>query len=113
MCGYEAESTVELFPEKESKTTTKVERAPSKPNEVPSNQTKVLGEGISSISLKIYQTALASTSSVDPNDVANTVDVHENFADEMQPNVSKRGQFKETYLKEFYIVVSQRTYKGN
>ena len=102
-----------LFPEKESETTSKAERAPSKPNEVPSNQTKVSGEGISSISLKIHQTALASTSSVDPNDVANTVEVHENFEDEMQPKVSKRGQIKETYVKDFYIVVSQRTYKGN
>ena len=70
----EDESSEELSLEEETETASMAEVAPSKPNEVSSNQTVVLGECISQISESSYQTALASTSSAEPNDVANTVE---------------------------------------
>ena len=59
----EDEGSEELSSEEETKTASTAERAPSTPNKVSSNQTVVLGEGISQISESSYQTALASTSS--------------------------------------------------
>ena len=67
-----------------------VERAPSTPNEVSSNRTVVLGEGISQISESSYQVALASTSSAERNDVVNTVEVYNNIEDNMQQYVNAK-----------------------
>ena len=58
-----------------------------KPNEV-SNQTVALGEGISQISESSCQIALASISSANPVDVANTVEGYDNIEDDMQEYVN-------------------------
>ena len=68
------EGSEELSSEEETETASTAERAPSTPDKVSSNQTVILGEGISQINESSYQTALASTSSTGPDDVANTVD---------------------------------------
>ena len=70
----EDEGSEELSSEEETETASTAERAPSTPDKVSSNQTVILGEGISQINESSYQTALASTSSTGPDDVANTVD---------------------------------------
>ena len=64
------------------------ERTPSTPDEVSSNQTVIMGEGISQISESSYQTALASTSSPSTDDVANTVEGYDNMEDDMQQYVN-------------------------
>ena len=63
-----------------------VERAPTTPNEVSSNLTVVLGEGIPQINESNYQTAQASTSSA--GDVVNTVQGYDNIEHDMQQNVN-------------------------
>ena len=74
--------------EGETGTPSIAERAPSTPDEVSSNQTVVLGEGISQISESSYQTALASMSSPRPDDVASTLEGYDNIEDDMQQYVS-------------------------
>ena len=91
------------------------EGAPSKPNEPSSNQTLVLGERVSQISENSYKTALASTSSAEPNDVANTVEDYDNIENNLQEyvkaNLSGKLRFKSKYLKKIHIVVSGGKYK--
>ena len=84
----EDESSEELSSEEETKTASTAEGAPSTPNKVSSNQTVVLGGGISQISESSYQTALASTSSAGPDDVANTMEGYDNIEDDMQQYVN-------------------------
>ena len=84
----EDEGSEELSSEEERETASTAERAPSTPDKFSSNQTVVLGEGISQISESSYQTALASTSSTGPDDVANTVEVYDNIEDDMQQYVN-------------------------
>ena len=74
--------------EEETETASTGENAPSTPSNVSSNQTVVLGEGISQISESSYQTALASTSYGGPDDVANTVEGYDNIEDDMQQHVN-------------------------
>ena len=76
----EDERSGELSSEEETETASMVERAPIKPDEVSSNLTVVLGEGISQISESNYQTTLASFA----GDVVNTVHGYENIEDDMQ-----------------------------
>ena len=75
----------------------------------------VLGEGISQISESIYQTALASTSSAGPDEVANTMDGSDNNEDDMQQYVysscSGNWRFNSKYLRKIHIVVSEGKYK--
>ena len=80
----EDEGSEELSSEEETETASTSERAPSTPNKVSSKQTVVLGESISQISESSYQTALASTSSAGPDDVANTMEGYDNIEDDMQ-----------------------------
>ena len=82
------ESNEELSSETETETASTAEAAPSQPNEISSNQTVVLREGISQISENNYQTAIASSSSAEPNDVANTVEGCDNIEDDMQEYVN-------------------------
>ena len=84
----EDEGSEELSSAEETETASTAERAQSTPNKVSSNQTAVLGEGISQISESSYQTALASTSSAGPDDVANTMEVYDNIEDDMQQYVN-------------------------
>ena len=84
----EDECSEELSSEEETETASTAERAPSTPNTVSSNQTVVLGEGISQISESRYQTALASTSSAGPDDVANTMESYDIIEDAMQQYVN-------------------------
>ena len=56
----EDECSEELSSEEETETKSIVERAPTTPDEVSSNLTVLLGEGISQISESSYQTVLAS-----------------------------------------------------
>ena len=70
----EDEGSEELSSAEEAVTASTSERAPRTPKKVSSNQTVVLGEGMSQISESSYQTALASTSSAGPDDVANTME---------------------------------------
>ena len=111
----ENEGSEELFLEEETETASTAERAPSTPDKVSSNQTVVLGEGISHISESSYQTALASTSSTGPDDVANTVEGYDNIEDDMQryinANCSGKRRFNSKYLRKFQIVVSEGIYK--
>ena len=75
----------------------------------------VLGEGISQISESSYQTALASTSSAGPDDVANTVEGYDNIEDDMQQYVNAnccgKWRFNSKYLRKIHIVVSEGKYK--
>ena len=91
------------------------EGAPSKLNEVSSNQTVVLGEGISEIIESIYQTALASTSSAEPKDDANTVERYDIIQDDMQEyvnaNCSGRWSFNSKDLRNIHCFVSEGKYK--
>ena len=107
----EDERSEELSSEEETVTASTAERAPSTPNKVSSNQTVGLGEGISQISESIYQTALASTSSAGPDDVANTVEGYDNIKDDMQQyvnaNSSGKWRFNSKYLRKIHIVVSE------
>ena len=111
----EDEGSEELSSEEETKTASTAERAPSTPNKVSSNQTVVLGEGISQISESSYQTALASTSSAGPDDVANTMEGYDNIEDDMQQyvnaNCSGKWRFNSKYLRKIHIVVSEGKYK--
>ena len=111
----EDEGSEELSSEEETETASTAERAPSTPNKVSSNQTVVLGEGISQISESSYQTALASTSSTRPDDVANTMDGYDNIEDDMQQyvnaNCSGKWRFNSKYLRKIQIVVSEGKYK--
>ena len=111
----EDEGSEELSSEEETKTASTAERAPSTPNKVSSNQTVVLGEGISQISESSYQTALASTSSAGPDDVANTKEGYDNIEDDMQQyvnaNCSGKWRFNSKYLRKIHIVVSEGKYK--
>ena len=110
----EDEGSEELSSEDETKTASTAERATSTPNKV-SNQTVVLGEGISQISESSYQTALASTSSAGPDDVANTMEGYDNIEDDMQQyvnaNCSGKWRFNSKYLRKTHIVVSEGKYK--
>ena len=78
-------------------------------------KTVVLGEGISQISESRDQTALASTSSTAPDDVANTVEGYDNIGDDMQQyvnaNCSGKWSFNSKYLRKIQIVVSEGKYK--
>ena len=71
----------------------------------------VLGEGISQISESSYQTALASTSSTGPDDVANLVEGYDNIEDDMQQyvnaNCSGKWRFNSKYLRKMQIVLIQ------
>ena len=87
----EDEGSEELSSEEETETASTAERAPSTPDKVSSNQTVVLGEGISQISENSYQTALASTSSTGPDDVANTAEGYDNIENDMQQYVNENG----------------------
>ena len=75
----------------------------------------VLGECISQIIESSYQTALASTSSTGPDDVANTVEGCDNIEDDMQhyvnANCSGKWKFNSKYLSKIQIVVSEGTNK--
>ena len=106
------ESSEDLTSE-ETEITSMVERAPTTPEEVPSNLTVVLGEGISQISEKSYSTALASTSSA--GDVVNTVQGYDYIEDDMQQyvndNCSGKWKFNSKYLRKIQIVVSDGKYK--
>ena len=112
---HEDEGNEELSPKEETETASTAERAPSTPDEVSSNQTVVLGEGISQISESSYQTALASTSSTEPDDVANTVEGYDNIEDVLQQYVnascSGNRRFNSKYLRKIQIVVSEVKYK--
>ena len=109
----EDESSEELSSEEETETASMVERAPTTPDEVPSNLAVVLGEGISQISESDYQTALASTLSA--GYVANTVQGYDNIEDDMQQyvndNCSGKWKFNSKYLRKIQIVVSEGKYK--
>ena len=111
----EDEGSEELSSEEETETASTAERAPSTPNKVSSNQTVVLGEGISQISESSYQTALASLSSARSDDVANTMEGYDNIEDDMQQNVnancSGKWRFDSKYLRKNHIVVSEGKYK--
>ena len=63
-----------------------VQRAPTIPDEVSSNQTIVLGEGISQIGESSYQTASASKSSA--VDIVNTVQGYDIIEDDMHQNAN-------------------------
>ena len=107
----EVEGSEELSPEEETETASTAERAPSTPNKVSSTQTVVLGEGISQISKSSYQTALASTSSAGPDDVANTMEGYDNIEDDMQQyanaNCSGKWRFNSKYLRKIHLVVHE------
>ena len=109
----EVESSEELYSEEETETTSIVERAPTTPNEVSSNQTVVLREGFSQINEFNYQTALASKSSAGV--VVNTVQGCDNIEDDMQQyvndNCSGNCKFNSKYLRKIQIVVSEGKYK--
>ena len=111
----EEEGSEELSSEEETETASTAERAPSTPDKVSSNHTVVLGEGISQISESSYQTALASTSSAGPDDVANTMEGYDNIEDDMQQyvnaNCSGKWRFNSKYLSKIHIVVSEGKYK--
>ena len=111
----EDEGSKELSSEEETETASTAERAPLTPDEVSSNQTVVLGDGISQISESSYQTAPASTSSAGPDDVANTMEGHDNIEDDMQQYVnskcSGKWRFNSKYLRKMHIVVSEGKYK--
>ena len=106
----EDESSEELFSEEGTETASIAEGAPNKTDEIPSNHTVLLGEGISQISESGYYTALASTSSAEPNDVANTVEGYDNIEDGMQEyvnaNCSGKWRFNSKHLRKIHIVVS-------
>ena len=110
----EDEGSEELSSEEETETALTA-CAPSTPNKVPSNQTVVLGEGISQISESSYQTALASTSSAGPDDVANSMDGYDNIEDDMQQyvnaNCSGKWRLNSKHLRKIHIVVSEGKYK--
>ena len=99
--------------EEKTETATMVERAPTTPNEVPSNLAVVLGEGNSQISESDYQTAPDSTSS--PSDVVNFVQGYDNIEDDMQQyvngNCSGKWKFNSKYPRKIQIVVSEGKYK--
>ena len=109
------EGSEELSSEEETETASTAERAPSTSNTVSSNQTVVLGEGIFQISESSYQTALASTRSAGPDDVANTMEGYDNIEDDMQQyvnaNCSGKWRFNSKYLRKIHIVVSEGKYK--
>ena len=109
----EVESIEGLSLEEETETASMVERAPTTPDEVSSNQTMVLGEGISQISESSYQTALASKSSA--VDVVNTVQGYDIIEDDMHQNgnnnCSGKWKFSPKYLRKIQIVVSEGKYK--
>ena len=111
----EDEGSEELSSEEETETATTVERAPSTLDKVSSNQTVVLGEGISQISESSYRTALASTSSTGPDDVANTVEGYDNIEDDLQQyvnaNCSGKWRFNSKYPRKIQIVVSECKYR--
>ena len=75
----------------------------------------VFREGISQISESSYQTALASTSSAGPDDVANTMEGYDNIEDDMQQYVNAncygKWRFNSKYLRKIHIVVSEGKYK--
>ena len=104
----EHEGSDELFSEEETETTSTAERAPSTPDKVSSNQTVLLGEGISQISESSYQTALASTSSTGPDDVANTVEGYDSIEDVMEQYVNANCSGKQliTMLLALVVLVS-------
>ena len=110
----EDEGSEELSTEEETETASTAERASSTPEEVSSNQTVVLREGIIQISEKSYQAALASTSSTEPDNVANTVERYDNIEDDMQQyvnaNCSGKWRFNSKYLRKIQIVVSEGKY---
>ena len=109
------EGSEELSSEEETETASTAERAPSTPNKDSSNQTVVLGEGISQISESSYQTALASTSSAGLDDVANTMDGYDNIEDDMKQfvnaNCPGKWRFNSKYLRKIHIVISEGKYK--
>ena len=84
----EDEGSEELSSAEKIEFASTAERAPSTPNKVSLNQAVVLGEGISQISESSYQTALASTSSAVPDDVANIMEGYDNIEDDMQQYVN-------------------------
>ena len=109
----EDEGSEELSSEEKTETAKMVERAPSTPDEVSSNQTVVLGGGIPQISESSYQVALASTSFQRPDDVANTVEGSDNIEDDMQQyvNANCSRKFNSRFLKKIHIVVSEGKYR--
>ena len=74
-----------------------------------------MGESISQITESSYQTKGASTSSAEPNDVANTVEGYDKIEDEMQEvlnvNFSGDWRFNSKYLGKIHIVVPEGKYK--
>ena len=80
----EDERSKELSSGEESETESMGEAAPSKVYEVSANQTVVVGETNSQNSERSYQTAVVSTSPVEPNDVAITVEDYDNIEDDKQ-----------------------------
>ena len=75
----------------------------------------VLGEVISQISESKYQTALASTSPAEPNNVANPVENYDNIEDDEQKyvnaNCSGKLRFNSKYPRKILIAVSRGKYK--
>ena len=111
----EDESSEELSSEEETETASTAKRTPSTLDKVSSNQTVVLGKGISQISESSYQTTLASLSLTGPDDVANTVEGYDNIEDDTQQyvnaNCSGNWQFNSKYLRKIQIAVSEGKYK--